>query len=261
MQLKATTNCSIKEVIMKNIFLVASGKGGVGKSSVTAFLGRALVARGNRVLLVDMDVALRSLDLILNMTEGCVYDWGDVIFERAVASDAIVRGENGNPDLLPAPVAFSPELVNTGLGGILDEVKNNYDYIFLDAPAGLGDMLKIGAAVATKALVVATPDEVCVRSAGVAADTMRSFGFEGETRLVINRFRKKDTRRGRLLDADDVIDKTGVRLIGIIPEDNAITFFSVMSKPLPERNPAALAFKRLARRLEGEQIPLRFTNL
>ena len=91
---------------MHNIFLVASGKGGVGKSSVTAFLGRALVKLNKKVLLIDMDVSLRSLDLILGVSEKCVYDWGDVLEERASAEQATVKGENGNPDLLCAPVSF-----------------------------------------------------------------------------------------------------------------------------------------------------------
>lgn len=246
---------------MSDIFLVASGKGGVGKSSVTAFLGMALAKMGKKVLLIDTDVALRSLDLILNVSEKCVYDWGDVLEERASVSDATVKGESGCPDLLCAPVGFSSPITEKGLSPIIEQVKENYDYIFIDAPAGVGDMLSLGSAVATRALVVATPDEVCVRSASVAADMMRSYGFKGETRLIINRFRKKEAKRGRLLGADDVIDKTYVRLIGIVPEDNAIAFYSVTASPLPERNPASLAFKRIAKRLEGENIPLKFANL
>ncbi|MBE6835645.1 MAG: septum site-determining protein MinD [Ruminococcaceae bacterium] len=246
---------------MKNIFLVASGKGGVGKSSVTAFLGRALVKLNKKVLLIDMDVALRSLDLILNTTEKCVYDWGDVLEERATVKQAVVKGENGNPDLLCAPVRFSPVLTEKGLEPIIDEIRDDYDFIFLDAPAGLGEMLSLGSAVADKALLVATPDEVCVRSAGVAADTIFSYGFKGEARLVINRYRKKESKRGRLLAADSVIDKTAVRLIGIVPEDNAVAFYSVTAGVLNERNPAYLAFMRIAKRLLGERIELKFTKL
>ena len=246
---------------MKNVFLVASGKGGVGKSSVTAFVGRSLVKLNKKVLLIDLDVSLRSLDLLLGVSEKCVYDWGDALEERTQTAQAIVAGENGNPDLLCAPVSFSQAISEKGLEPIVSEVRDGYDFIFLDAPAGVGEMLALGSKVADRALVVATPDEVCVRSAGVAADKMREFGFEGETRLIINRFRKKESRKGRLLNADSVIDKTYVRLIGIVPEDNAVAFCSVTQKPLPPRNPAALAFSRIARRLTGENVELKNANL
>jgi septum site-determining protein MinD len=246
---------------MQNIFLVASGKGGVGKSSLTAFLGMALVKLNKRVLLIDMDVALRSLDLILNVSEKCVFDWGDVLEKRAVIEQAIVRGENGIPDLLCAPVCHSSAITETGLLLIIQGIKDKYDYIFLDAPAGLGEMVRLGSAIAQKVIVVATPDEVCVRSAGVAADRIRSYGFDGETRLVINRFRKKDSKKGNLLGADSVIDKTVVQLIGIVPEDAAVTFHSVTHGGFASQSPATRAVMRIAKRLEGEQIPLKFTNL
>ena len=246
---------------MHNIFLVASGKGGVGKSSVTAFLGRALVKLNKKVLLIDMDVSLRSLDLILGVSEKCVYDWGDVLEERASAEQATVKGENGNPDLLCAPVSFSDVIGEKGLEPVISEIKDKYDYIFLDAPAGLGEMLRIGAQAADMAIVVATPDEVCVRSAGVAADKMREYGFSGETRLIINRFRKKEAKRGRLLEADSVIDKTCVRLIGIVPEDSAVAFYSVNTRLFSSGNSAFQAFSRIAKRLDGESIPLKFAKL
>lgn len=246
---------------MQRVILVASGKGGVGKSSVTAFLGKALVKLNKKVLLIDMDVSLRSLDLILGVTEKCVYDWGDVLEERATVSQAIVRGENGDPDLLCAPVSFSDAISEKGLEPILEAVKGEYNYILLDAPAGLGEMLRLGSRVCECAFIVSTPDEVCVRSAGVAADKIREYGFEGESRLIINRFRKKESEKGRLLDADSVIDKTCVRLIGIVPEDSAISFYSVTKRPYNSKNPAFRAFSRIAGRLEGENIPLNFANL
>lgn len=246
---------------MHNVFLVASGKGGVGKSSVTSFLGRALVKLNKKVLLIDMDVSLRSLDLILAVTEKCVYDWGDVLEERATVAQATVKGENGNPDLLCAPVSFSPVITEKGLAPIINEVREMYDYIFLDAPAGLGEMLRIGAEQADMAVVVATPDEVCVRSAGVAAEKISEYGFTGETRLIINRFRKKEAKKGRLLGADSVIDKTYVRLIGIVPEDSAVAFYSVNNSLFSQRSSAFSAFSRIARRLDGENVPLKFANL
>ena len=247
---------------MHKIFLVASGKGGVGKSSLTAFLGRALVKLNKKVLLIDLDVALRSLDLILNVTEKCVYDWGDVLEERATVSQAIVRGEKGNPDLLCAPVRFSSAISEKGLLPVIIQCsREDYDYIILDAPAGLGEIVSLGAGVADNALVVATPDEVCVRSAGVAADAIISFGFKGEIRLVINRYRKKESNKGMLLNADTVIDKTYVRLIGIVPEDTAISFHSVNYGAFNSDGPASRAYMRIAKRLEGEEIPLKFTNL
>jgi len=246
---------------MGKIFLVASGKGGVGKSSLTAFLARALVKQNRKVLLIDMDVSLRSLDLILGVTEKCVYDWGDILEERTDVLSAVVRGENGNPDLLCAPVKYSGTLSQKGLTPIVESLKDNYDYIFLDAPAGIGEMLSLGSKAADAALMVATPDEICVRSAGVALSAMRSFGFNGQARLVINRFRKKESKRGHLLDADSVIDKTGIRLIGIVPEDSAVTFFSVFEKAFTQKSPAAQAFMRIAKRLEGQTVPLKFGNL
>lgn len=247
---------------MAQIIVVASGKGGVGKSSVTAFLAKALVKQNKKVLCIDLDVMLKSLDLILSCSEKCVYDWADVVEKRTTAEKAVIKGESGNPDLLCAPVDFSPAITEKGLLPVIEPLRESYDFIFLDAPAGLGEMLMLSSRVADSAIVVATPDEVCVRSAFVAANMLKKYGMNGDTRLIINRFRKKAVKNGNLLNADSVIDKTSVRLIGIVPEDSSITFFSVTSSvSLPKKSGASLAFDRIAYRLLGGNIPLKFNNL
>ena len=239
---------------MAKKFLIASGKGGVGKSTVAVHLARALAKRGKKVLLFDADIALSALDILLNVGEKIIYNWYDEITERCKPGEAAVLAEE-NLLLLPAPLYAIGEFSSGKINELLQRYDPDCDYIIIDAPAGIGAAVMSLATCAENALVIATPDEVSVRGAFTVADLLEKNGVT-QARLIINRFRRKAVKQGNQLDLDNVIDKTGVRLIGILPEDIRLVFASVTHEPIPKKSLTAKAFARVAARIDGERILL-----
>lgn len=237
---------------MAQIILVASGKGGSGKSSFVTGVGRALTALGKKVLVVDCDIGLRSLDIMLDVTEKVVFDWGDLLLERCTAEQAIIKG---SMDLLAAPRNYCDDLTPDATAKLFKSFSEDYDYILLDSPAGIDRGFSLAASAADRAVVVSTPDNVCVRSCSRAFDELRRMGKE-DVRLVINMFEVKPVCKRKLLNIDQCIDETGVQLLGVVPRDYNISFSTVTGKQPPSDSPATLAFSRIARRLTGQRIPL-----
>lgn len=235
---------------MAEKIVIASGKGGVGKSSCSVAIGTELANRGYKVLLTDADIALRSLDVLLGVSEKVVFDWGDVICERCSAEKAVLKCKK--VDLLSCPLNFDERFTPQAMKKTLMLYDGKYDFIVIDSPAGIDIGLDIAAAAADRAIIVSTSDRVCVRSASIAAQKLCDMGIE-DVRLIINRFVKKSVRKNKLLNIDSVIDDTMVRLIGVVPEDENITFGSVMkSKNQPSYQP----FVRITSRILKKEVPL-----
>lgn len=237
---------------MAQIILVASGKGGSGKSSFVTGVARALTALGKKVLAVDCDIGLRSLDIMFDVTEKVVFDWGDLLLERCTPEQALIKGDI---DLLAAPRNFSGEFTPEGTAKLFKSFSEKYDYILLDSPAGIDRGFSLAASAAERAVVVSTPDSVCVRSCSRAFDELRRMGKE-DVRLVINMFEVKPVCKKRLLNIDQCIDETGVQLLGVVPRDSFVSFSTVTGKLPPADSPSTLAYSRIARRLTGQRIPL-----
>lgn len=237
---------------MAEIILVSSGKGGSGKSSFTAGVSRALAACGKKVLAVDFDIGLRSLDLLLGVSDKVVFDWGDLLLERCTAEQATVRG---NVDLLAAPPRFNNAFTAETVAKMIKSLKPDYDYILIDSPAGIDRGFELAAAGAEKAVVVSTPDSVCVRSCGRAFDELNKIGIS-DVRLIINMFEVKPVCKHRLLNIDQCIDETGVQLLGIVPRDPNLGYCSVTGVVPGEFSPSTLAFSRIAKRITGKRVPL-----
>ena len=242
------------EVLHRSIAVV-SGKGGVGKSTVSAHVGRALAEAGRRVLLVDCDPGLNSLGLLLDRTDA-VYSWLDLAKDGCDAADALLEaGEN--LFFLPAP-AFLPESTETDLiASALEKLDETFDYVLFDAPAGIGTGLKRAIGAANAVIAVATPDEISVRGAERVAAIAEEAGLPG--RLLVNRFDYKAAKKGKTLSIDEVIDKTYLRLLGVVPEDKELTFF--LSQGLSKKSRSAQAFVRIAGRVEGKNTPLTLSLL
>ena len=241
---------------MAQRILVLSGKGGVGKSTVCACLADALAKNSKKVLVIDADIGFRSLDLIMRVGAKVVYNWLDVVNCSCEAADAIVKKENGVA-LLSAPAEYSDVITDESFSAFLAQVDGEYDCIFIDAPAGSGELHRILAKSVDMLLLVVTPDPVCVRSAEVAVDRALAVKPELETATVINRFNKLEVMAGRQLKLDDVIDGTHTRLIGVIPESDSVRLI-----PSGEEltNYAASAFERTAKRLAGESVKFRMKD-
>lgn len=237
---------------MAEIIVVASGKGGSGKSSFVTGVSRALAAMDKKVLAIDCDIGLRSLDLLFGVTENVVFDWGDLLLDRCTAEQALISGEI---DLLAAPRSFYDEFTPDAVAKLFKSFSEDYDYIFIDSPAGIDRGFQLAAAAADKAIVLSTPDNVCVRSCSRAFDELRRLKIE-DVRLIINMFEVKPVCKKKLLNIDQCIDETGVQLLGIIPRDINVGFCSVTGTIPGEFSPSTLAFKRIAKRITGKRVPL-----
>lgn len=242
---------------MAQKIVIASGKGGVGKSSLTVGLCRALHERGRRVLAVDCDLGLRSLDLLFRAGDALVFDWGDVLRGACEPERALI--DAGGVSLLAAPMRESGDFTLQRMRDMIGNYDDGFDYILIDAPAGVVGEFALACAMADRALVVATADGVCLRSAGLAADTLRDQGV-ADRRFVLNRFHRAAVEHSFLFNVDDAIDRVGVQLIGVVPEDPEVTFRLPKGEGLPKKSPAKLAWERIAARLDGENVPLRLRS-
>lgn len=239
---------------MAKRIVVASGKGGVGKTTLALALSLAFARRGKRVLLVDFD-DLRCADLLLGVADRVVYDWGDVLNQNCEPNDALL--DAGAISLLPCPTdygTFTPAQVREMMRGYAQQ----FDVLMFDAPAGIGTGFSLACAAARTGIVVALPDPTSVRSACRTAQEMESQGVK-ETRLILNRAVKRDIRRGLLLNIDDVIDRSEVQLIGIVPEDRALRYAAMKPGFFSPDAISFLPLSSIAGRLEGENIPLIFS--
>ncbi len=235
---------------MAEKIVIASGKGGVGKTSCCVALGKELVRRGHSVLLIDGDIGLRSLDVLLGVSEKIVYDWGDIIKGNCMKDTALLTCDG--PDLLTCPLHFDEEYTKESVKNTVLLFDEGYDYILIDAPAGIDTGFELASAAADRAIIVSTADRVCVRSAARAGEKLEFSGID-DVRLIINRFRKKSVASRKLLNIDKVIDETMLQLIGVVPEDEDITFGKVMER---KSQLSYDAFVRIAGRIKKEQIPL-----
>lgn len=237
--------------------LIASGKGGVGKSTLTVCLAKALEKRQKRVLLVDCDVGLRALDLLTGFG-GAVYSWLDLLEGNCTAADALLTAEPGGISLLTAPNRLDALPDGAAFAEMLSAFAADFDFCFLDAGAGISDFLHILGTVADRALLVAAPDAVSARAASAAADVLRDVLPETHLRLVLNRYALQDVRYGASISADEMIDLTELQLLGAVPED--VHLRALAQGETPDA-PAKDAFDRIAGRLCGERIPFREKKL
>ncbi len=237
------------------IITVASAKGGVGKSTFCCCVGKFLTKQGKRVLLVDMDIGVRSLDILLGVSEKTLYNWGDIIKGNCDYRKAIIEADN-ELFVLPAPISFSEEYTQASFGKMIDSLKNGFDFIILDSPAGLETGFKLSNSVCETCIVISTPDPVSIRAATYAAADVKKQGVE-DVRLVINKF---DKRIHRNINVDEFIDSVCARLLGIIPMSNEM--YEALNGIVGSNDcKANKAFFRIAKRISGENIPLRVKNL
>lgn len=241
---------------MGAVTVVTSGKGGVGKSTVAVGVSSALAKIGRRVLLLDCDAGLSSLDRLTGVDKELVYDAADVVQGRCSPAEAIYDCPcYENLFLMPAPQSGEDAIRPETLKKLTDVLRRYYDYVILDSPAGVGMGFRAACMSADNALVVCNPEPVCVRSTGKVHRLLTELGLT-EQRLVINRFdRKVFTALDGFGDLDAVIDEAQIRLIGLIPDDVRFVSSLINSKA-DERCRGVKACERIAARLEGEIVPL-----
>lgn len=240
---------------MAIVTAVVSGKGGVGKSTLSAGIGAALARRGERVLLVDCDAGLRSQDVLLGVTEHLVFDASDVMEGRCSPEQAIYECASC-PGLSMIAAPMGKPLLPEVSRALVQTLSRDFDRILMDGPAGIGSGFAAAIAPAKEALVIATPDAVSVRSGSVVRSELERAGIQSY-RLVLNRFSAmRFIKAGSFQDLDALIDRVGVQLIGVVPEDPSVPLMASKGIPLLSRGVCSEAFMRIAARLCGERVPL-----
>ena len=237
---------------------ITSGKGGVGKTTITANLAVTLAALGRRVTAIDTDIGLRNLDIIMGMESRIIYDIVDVAEGKCHLLQALIRDRRlPNLCLLPASqtsdkTAISPE----DMAAICRELKADNDFVLIDSPAGIERGFQNAIASADEIIIVTTPEVSAVRSADRVIGLIEMNG-KGPGRLIINRIKPAMVKRGDMLDTFDVIEFLAIDLLGVVPEDESIIVAANKGVPLAyeQSSKAGQAFRNIARRLTGEAVP------
>lgn len=243
---------------MARVAAIVSGKGGVGKSTLTAGIGAALARRGRRVLLVDGDAGLRSLDYLLGVTEELVFDSADIVSGYCEPLKAVYPcAQCAGLFVLPAPQDHERVIPPALMCRLVRLLEQYFDWVLIDGPAGIGRGFYSAVAPASMVLVVATPDPVCIRGSGNVRALLQRRSRNIQCRLLLNRFSAFSFRRADSFeDLDQVIDTAGIQLLGIVPEDAPVALWAARGMLPPLEAEASLAFQRIAARMEGEAIPL-----
>ncbi|MGE5222907.1 MAG: septum site-determining protein MinD [Omnitrophica WOR_2 bacterium] len=240
------------------VITVTSGKGGVGKTTITANLAAALAAQGQKVICIDADIGLRNLDVVLGLENRIVYDIVDVVEGRCRLRQAMIRDKR-LPELFLIPAAQTRDksaVTPSDMVRLCDELRQEFDYILVDSPAGIERGFRNAIAPADIAVVITNPEVSAVRDADRIIGLIEA-EEKGPARLVINRIKPEMVRRGEMLDTNDVLELLAIELIGIVPDDENVITSTNRGTPivLDGKSKAGQAFRNIARRIQGEEIP------
>ncbi len=252
---------------MAKVVVVTSGKGGVGKTTSAAALGAALARAGDRVVVVDFDVGLRNLDLVMGAERRVVYDLINVVQGVAKLPQALIRDKRIDTlFLLPASQTRDKDaLTEPGVARVIAELREKFDWVICDSPAGIERGATLAMRHADAAVVVANPEISSVRDSDrmvglLDAKTVRAErGERMEKHLLITRYDPARAARGEMLSIDDVLEILAIPLLGIIPESEEVLRASNLGAPITlsnEASPAARAYVDAARRLGGETVEM-----
>ena len=238
---------------------VVSGKGGTGKTSFVSSVATSLARDGKRVLCVDCDIGLRNLDLALGLSDAALMDFSDVAQGRCTLDAAVVEHPRvPGLFLLTAPTRLRGRPVSeTQMALLLKEIRQRFDFCLLDAPAGLEAGFRLATCAADRCIVVTTADATSLRDAQHTVMELHHFPV-GTLHLVVNRVRKK-LLKSMHATIDDAIDKAGLPLLGVVPEDDNLLLTLNRGIPLPlavPQAPATFAYRNIAWRLQGKRVPL-----
>ena len=240
------------------VITVTSGKGGVGKTTVTVNLAVSLALRGKKVVCIDGDIGLRNMDVILGLENRIVYDLVDAAEGRCRLKQAMIHDKR-LPDLYLIPAsqtrdkdAISPEQMIQ----LCNDLRDEFDYILIDSPAGIEQGFKNAIAPADRVLVVTNPEVSAVRDADRIIGLIEAEG-KGPGQLVLNRINKSMVDRGDMMSQDDVMELLAIEMVGLIPEDGNVIVSTNRGTPIAfdEKSNTGKAFRALAARIDGENVP------
>jgi septum site-determining protein MinD len=252
---------------MATVLVVTSGKGGVGKTTSTAALGAALAQTGQKVAVIDFDVGLRNLDLIMGAERRVVFDLINVTQGVAKLSQALIRDKRVDTlFLLPASQTRDKDaLTDEGVERVIGELREKFDWVICDSPAGIERGAQLAMRFADKAVIVTNPEVSSVRDSDRIIGLLDSKTLKAERgehvdkHILVTRYDASRAARGEMLNIDDVLDILSTPLLGIIPESEDVLRASNMGSPVTlndPNNPAARAYFDAAKRLMGQEVPI-----
>lgn len=244
---------------MGEVYVITSGKGGVGKTTSTANIGAGLAIAGKKVVLVDTDIGLRNLDVVLGLENRIVYDLVDVIEDRCRLRQALIKDKRYEGlYLIPAAQTRDKTAITPSqMIKLCDNLRKEFDYVIIDCPAGIEQGFKNAIAGADKAIVVTTPEVAAVRDADRIIGLLEANDLREPT-LLINRLRVDMVKRGDMMTIDDILDILAVKYIGVVPDDEKIIESTNRGEPAVSdlKSLAGQAYRDITKRIMGEDVPL-----
>ncbi len=242
---------------MGEVIVITSGKGGVGKTTTTANLGAALALKGKKVVLVDTDIGLRNLDVVMGLENRIVYDIVDVVEQKCKLRQALIKDKRYTDlFLLPAAQTRDKSAVNEEqMRELTTKLREEFDYILIDCPAGIEQGFKNAISGADRALVVTNAEISSIRDADRIIGLLEASEIKNPE-LVINRLRPEMIKKGEMMDVEDILDLLSIDLIGVVPEDEIIITQTNKGEPAVsnKKAPSGKAYIEIARRILGENV-------
>lgn len=244
---------------MSEVIVVTSGKGGVGKTTTTANVGTGLAQLNKKVVLIDTDIGLRNLDVVMGLENRIVYNLVDVVEGNCRIKQALIKDKKyPNLFLLPSSQTRDKTSVNPEqMKKLVDELREEFDYILLDCPAGIEQGFQNAIAGADRALIVTTPEVSAIRDADRIIGLLEAHEIK-KTELIVNRLRMDMVKRGDMMSIEDVQEILAIDLIGAVPDDEQIVISTNQGEPLVgnHNSLAGQAYENICHRIMGEEIPL-----
>ena len=244
---------------MGEVIVITSGKGGVGKTTTTANVGTGLAMMGKKVVLIDTDIGLRNLDVVMGLENRIMYNLVDVVENNCRIRQALIKDKRykNNLYLLPSAQtkdksAVTPEQMKK----LADELREDFDYILMDCPAGIEQGFKNAIAGADRALVVTTPEVSAIRDADRIIGLLNGNGItDDNVQLIVNRLRVDMVKNRDMMSSEDVVDILAIDLIGVVPDDEHIVVSTNNGEPLVGSDClAGQAYMNICRRIVGEEV-------
>ena len=242
---------------MSEVMVITSGKGGVGKTTTTANIGTGLALLGYSVVLIDTDIGLRNLDVVMGLENRIIYNLVDVVEGNCRMKQALIRDKRcQNLYLLPSAQTRDKSSVNPGqMRKLVEDLREEFDYILLDCPAGIEQGFQNAIAGADRALVVTTPEVSAIRDADRIIGLLEASQMQ-EIDLIVNRVRMDMVRRGDMMSVADVADILAVNVIGAVPDDEDVVISANQGEPLVDTDTVAgQAYLKICKRITGESVP------
>lgn len=243
---------------MSEVIVITSGKGGVGKTTTTANVGTGLAKLDKKVVMIDTDIGLRNLDVVMGLENRIVYNLVDVVEKNCRVKQALIKDKRySNLYLLPsAQTRDKTSVTPEQMVELIEELKEEFDYILLDCPAGIEQGFKNAIAAADRALIVTTPEVSAIRDADRIIGLLEANDIH-KIHLIVNRLRMDMVKRGDMMSIDDVMEILAIDLIGAVPDDEKIVISTNQGEPcVGDSSLAGQAYLNICKRIMGEEIPM-----